>query len=106
MPNDLENPAATSQGQSYNAYAAAAETFSAEADQAQVYGAGEDNLPMQSLPGDKRTADEGLKQVARQGLRKTTDIGVSGYAAEGSLERRDSLDLGHEDRILRNIDYL
>ena len=105
IPNDLENPAATSHVQGYNAYAAAAETFSAEADHAQVYAAGEDSLPMKRLPGDKKTADEGLKKVARQGISKRTDIGVSGSAAEWSQERRDSLDLGHETRSLRNIDY-
>ena len=94
-----------SQGQGYNAYAAAAETFSAEADLAERYGAGEDNFPMKSLPGDKKTADEGLKKVAQQGIRKTTDIGISGYTPERSRERRESLDLGDEERSLRNIDY-
>ena len=105
IPNDLENPSATSQGQGYNAYAAAAETFSSEADLAQAYGAGEDNFPMQSLPGDMKTANEGLKKVARQGIRKTTDIGISGYTPEKSRERRESLDLGDEERSLRNVDY-
>ena len=103
--NDLENPSGTSQEQGDSAYAAAAETFSAEADLAQAYGAGEDNFPMKSLPGDKKTADEGLKKVAQKGIRKTTDIGISGYTPEKSRERRESLDLGDEERSLRNIDY-
>lgn len=105
ISNDLENPSGTSEGQGNNAYAAAVVSFSAEADLAQAYGAGEDNFPMQNLPGDKKTADEGLTKVVRQGIMKTTDFGISESPAEKSHERRDSLDLGQEDRGFRNTDF-
>ncbi|KAL8746033.1 MAG: hypothetical protein Q9190_001900 [Brigantiaea leucoxantha] len=44
---------------------AAAGTASTEADRAQEVGAGDDGFAMKSLPGDKRTMEEGIKKTIR-----------------------------------------
>ena len=95
---DPENPSGNTKGQDYKAYAAAAQTFSAEADRAQKFEGGEEELPLKHLPGDQKTANEGLKKVAQQGIKKTTDIDVSGLSAKSSQKSRGSLDLGDVER--------
>ena len=77
------------------AFGKAAEAISTEADRAQEYGAGEDGFAMNSLPGDMKTADQGIK--------KTTRIDVHGRSADGSQR---SLDLGDVERGFGNRDFL
>ena len=69
------------------ALGAAAHAVSAEADRAREYGAGEDGFAMNYLPGDMKTADQGIK--------KTTRIDVAGRSADASQR---SLDLGDVER--------
>lgn len=76
------------------ALGAAAQAISAEADRAQEYGAGEEGFAMNYLPGDMKTADQGIK--------KTTVIDVSGMSAQGS---QGSLELGDVERGLGNRDF-
>lgn len=76
------------------ALGAAAQAVSAEADRAQEYGAGEDGFAMNYLPGDMKTADQGIK--------KTTTIDVAGSSAQGS---QGSLGLGDLERGLGNRDF-
>ena len=68
--------------------------MSAEADRAQEYGAGEEGFAMRYLPGDIKTADQGIK--------KTTTIDVNGRSAQGS---QGSLELGDVERGLGNRDF-
>ena len=77
------------------ALGAAAQAVSAEADRAQKYGAGEEGFAMNYLPGDLKTADQGIK--------KTTRIDVFGKNAQGS---QGSLELGDVERRLGNRDFL
>ena len=76
------------------ALGAATQAISAEADRAQEYGAGEEGFAMRYLPGDIKTADQGIK--------KTTTIDVSGRSAQGS---QGSLELGDVERGLGNRDF-
>lgn len=69
--------------------------MSAEADRAREYGAGEEGFAMNYLPGDMKTADQGIK--------KTTRIEVGGRSADGSQR---SLDLGDVERGFGNRDFL
>lgn len=83
----------TSPQASYDpALGAAAQAVSVEADRAQEYGAGVDGFAMNSLPGDMKPADQGIK--------KTTRLGTS---ADGSQR---SLDLGDVERGFGNRDFL
>lgn len=77
------------------AFGAAAQAVSAEADRAREYGAGEEGFAMNYLPGDMKTADQGIK--------KTTRIEVGGRSADGSQR---SLDLGDVERGFGNRDFL
>ncbi len=81
------------------ALGAAAQAVSVEADRAQEYGAGEEGFTMNYLPGDMKTADQGIKQ----GIKKTTRIDVAGRSADGSQR---SLDLGDVERGFGNRDFL
>ena len=74
---------------------AAAQAVSAEADRAQEYGAGEDGFAMNYLPGDRKTADQGVK--------KMTGTNISGRSADGSQR---SLELGDVERGFGNRDFL
>ena len=76
------------------ALVAAAQAVSEETDRAQEYGAGEEGFAMNYLPGDMKTADQGIK--------KTTTIDVSGRSAHGS---QGSLGLGDLERGLGNRDF-
>lgn len=58
----------------------AAHAVSVEADRALRFGAGEEGFAMKSLPGDKRTADQGIK--------KTTQVDVDS-SSQGSLGGMD-----------------
>lgn len=77
-----------------SAFGAAAQAVSAEADRAKDLGAGEDGFAMKSLPGDKRTANQGIK--------KTTRIDV-GSSADGSL---GNLSLGNAEHGFENRGFL
>ena len=77
------------------ALGAAAQAVSAEADRAQEYGAGVDGFAMNSLPGDMKPADQGIK--------KTTRIDIAGTSADDSQR---SLDLGDVERGFGNRDFL
>ena len=77
------------------ALGAAAQAVSIEADHTQEYGAGEDGFTMNSLPGDIKTTDQGIK--------KTTRIEVAGRSA---VESQRSLDLGDVERGFGNRDFL
>ena len=104
--HDPENPSENPKGQTSNATAAAAQTISVEVDRAQKFEGGEEEFPLKHLPGDLKTADEGLKKVAQQGITKTTDIDVSGLSAKGSQGSRSSLELGDVERNNpRNTDF-
>ena len=77
------------------ALGAAAQAVSIEADRAQEYGAGEDGFAMNHLPGDIKTADQGIK--------KTTRIEVAGRSVD---ESQRSLDLGEVESGFGNRDFL
>ena len=98
QPRASQNPNAqhvTRPQASYDpALGAAAQAVSIEADRAQEYGAGEDGFTMNSLPGDIKTAD--------QGIMKTITIEVAGRSA---VESQRSLDLGDVERGFGNRDF-
>lgn len=86
----------TSPQASYDpALRAATQAISAEADRAQEYGAGVDGFAMNSLPGDRKPVDRGIK--------KTTRIDVAGTSSDGSQR---SLDLGDVETGFGNRDFL
>ena len=60
---------------------------------------------MKTLPGDMKTADQGIKNVVQQGIKKTTDIDISGISEQSSRGSRGSLDLGNAEKGLRNTDF-
>ena len=68
-PNSDKLPIAKTKDNTFkhskNPLRAAARTASIEADRAQELGAGDDGFAMKSLPGDKRTMDEGIKKTIR-----------------------------------------
>ena len=76
-------------------FGAAAQAVSAEADRAEKVGVGVEGFPMQSLPGDKKTADQGIK--------KTTRIEIGGKSESRSQR---SLELGDVERGFRNREFL
>lgn len=101
-PVNNGNPPSTTQGQKSTAqlkhdqaFGAAARSVSIEADRAQAYGAGEDDFAMNYLPGDKKTATQGIK--------KTTRIDVGATGRNGSPR---SLDLGDVEGGLGNRDFV
>ena len=60
---------------------------------------------MRSLPGDMETADQGIKNLAEQGIKKTTDIDITGISERSSRGSRGSPDLGEAEKGLRNTDF-
>lgn len=83
---DSRNPSPPPANRDANAASgAAAQAFSAEADRAQEHGAGEDGFAMKYLPGDMKTAEQGIK--------KTTRIDVSGTSADQSQKSLDLEDV-------------
>lgn len=74
---------------------AATQAVSAEADRAQEYGAGVDGFAMNSLPGDRKPVDRGIKKITR--------IDVAGTSSDGSQR---SLDLGDVETGFGNRDFL
>ncbi len=79
------------------AKADAAQAASSEADRAKRYGVGEDGFAMNCLPGDKKTADEGIK--------KTTRIDVEGTSASRNGSQR-SLELGDVEKGYGSKDFV
>ncbi|MDI1487009.1 MAG: hypothetical protein OHK93_006271 [Ramalina farinacea] len=77
------------------ALGAAKQAVSAEADRAEHVGVGVEGFPMNSLPGDKRTADQGIK--------KTTRIEIDDRSENGDPR---NLELGDVERGFRNRDFL
>lgn len=73
---------------------ATAGAISTEADRAKEYGSGEEGFAMRASPGDKQTADQGIKKTTR------IDIGTSTRESQGSL------DLGDPERGLGNRIFL
>ena len=77
------------------AFRAAAQAASAEADRSKHLGAGEEGFAMNDLPGDMGTMDEGI--------RKFTRIDVDSTKAD---ERQRSIELGDPDSVLGNRDFV
>ena len=77
------------------ALGAAKQAVSVEADRAEHVGAGVEGFPMKALPGDKRTADQGIK--------KTTRIEIDDRSENGDPR---NLELGDVERGFRNRDFL
>ena len=73
----------------------AVQEFSAKVDRAKEYRAGEDGFAMKYLPGDKKTAN--------QGIRKTISIDIAGTSAD---ESQRSLNLEDVERGFGNRDFL
>lgn len=73
---------------------ATAGAISTKADRAKEYGSGEEGFAMRSLPGDKQTANQGIKKTTR------IDIGTRTGESQGSL------DLGDLERGLGNRNFL
>ena len=82
--------------QPVNAYSAAARAASDQAHRAEEYGVGDEGLAMNFLPGDKKFVNPGIK--------KTTEIDVSGTSAHGSQSSWEFGDL--ERRSSRNKDFV
>ncbi|KAL6714046.1 hypothetical protein ACLMJK_008540 [Lecanora helva] len=93
------------EGQGSVAYSAAAQTMSKEADRAQAFGAGEETFGMKHLPGDRKTVDEGIKKPVLQGIKKTTEIDVSGISESSQHGSHGSLDLNDVERGMRTTDF-
>lgn len=68
---------------------------SAEVGRAKSYGAGGEGFALKSLPGDKKTMD--------QGIQMTTRIDIEGTSGH---ESQRSLDLGHMGRGYGNRDFV
>ena len=77
------------------AFQAAVQASSAEADLSKYHGAGEEGFAMNNLPGDKENMDEGI--------RKFTRIDIASTKAD---ERQRSLELGDPDRSRGNRDFV
>lgn len=75
-------------------FGAAAQAVSSEANRAERFGVGVEGFPMKALPGDKRTANQGIK--------KTTRIEIDNSSASRSQK---SLGLEDEERGLGNRDF-
>ena len=68
---------------------------SAEVDRAKSYGAGGEGFALKSLPGDKKTMN--------QGIQMTTRIDIEGTSGH---ESQRSLDIGHIGRGYGNRDFV
>ena len=73
----------------------AKQVASADADHAKAYGAGGEGFAMKSLPGDRKTVN--------QGIQMTTRIDIEGTSGH---ESQRSLDLGHIERGYGNRDFV
>ena len=78
-----------------DAYSVAAKTASDQARRAEEYGVGDEGLAMNYLPGDTKFTSSGIK--------KTTEIDVSGSSAHGS---QSSWEFGDLERGSRSKDFV
>lgn len=95
--NSTQDKSKVFEGQGYSAYSAAVQAISSEADRAQAFGAGEEGFEMKRLPGDAMTAEMGIK--------KTTEIDISGLSAQSADGSYGNLSLREVDEGLRNTDF-